>query len=228
MNTIDEAMIAILQKRLELSKLSYSDETYDDVEEVLHDLEDDFNEKYGDQLEEILEKVHIKHCPESDVLLPTAYLAKKFVETAKGTNLFFAIYADEQGKRKYLSIPLNDVIQRRKKGEDIAPPLDENGNRLLFTLSPNDLVYIPSEEEQQGKTIDPTQFSATQIKRVYKFVSCSGSQAFFIQNNVATMIADKVEFTASNKAEKSIEGDMIKSVCRKLKVNRLGKILEII
>ena len=50
MNTIDEAMIAILQKRLELSKLSYSDNTYDDVEEVLHDLEDDFNEKYGDQL----------------------------------------------------------------------------------------------------------------------------------------------------------------------------------
>jgi len=84
MNTIDEAMIAILQKRLELSKLSYSDDTYDDVEEVLHDLEDDFNEKYGYQLEEILEKVHIKHCPESDVLLPTAYLAKKFVETADG------------------------------------------------------------------------------------------------------------------------------------------------
>ena len=55
MNTIDEAMIAILQKRLELSKLSYSDDTYDDVEEVLHDLEDDFNEKYGDHLEEILE-----------------------------------------------------------------------------------------------------------------------------------------------------------------------------
>jgi hypothetical protein len=84
MNTIDEAMIAILQKRLELSKLSYSDDTYDDVEEVLHDLEDDFNEKYGNQLEEILDKVHIKHCPESDVLLPTAYLAKKFVETADG------------------------------------------------------------------------------------------------------------------------------------------------
>ena len=84
MNTIDEAMIAILEQRLKLSKLSYSDENYDDVEELLHDLEDDFNEKYGDQLEEILEKVHLKHCPESDVLLPTAYLAKKFVETADG------------------------------------------------------------------------------------------------------------------------------------------------
>ena len=84
MNTIDEAMIAILEQRLKLSKLSYSDDTYDDVEELLHDLEDDFNEKYGDQLEEILEKVHLKHCPESDVLLPTAYLAKKFVETDDG------------------------------------------------------------------------------------------------------------------------------------------------
>jgi hypothetical protein len=81
MNTIDSAMIAILEKRLALSKLSYSDDTYDDVEELLHDLEDDFNEKYGDKLEEILEKVHLAHCPESDVLLPTAYLAKKFVET---------------------------------------------------------------------------------------------------------------------------------------------------
>ncbi|MHA8066894.1 hypothetical protein V7S76_09445 [Aquirufa sp. ROCK2-A2] len=84
MNTIDSAMIAILEKRLELSKLSYSDDSYDDVEELLHDLEDDFNEKYGDKLEDILEKVHLKHCPESDVLLPTAYLAKKFVETEDG------------------------------------------------------------------------------------------------------------------------------------------------
>ncbi len=84
MNTIDAAMIAILEKRLELSKLNYSDESYDDVEEILHDLEDDFNEKYSDKLEDILEKVHLKYCPESDVLLPTAYLAKKFVETADG------------------------------------------------------------------------------------------------------------------------------------------------
>ena len=51
MNTIDEAMIAILEQRLKLSKLSYSDENYDDVEELLHDLEDDFNEKYGDKYE---------------------------------------------------------------------------------------------------------------------------------------------------------------------------------
>ena len=84
MNKIDQAMLAILEKRLELSKLNYSDENYDDVEEMLHDLEDDFNETYGNELESILEKVHDKHCPESEVLLPTAYLAKKFVETADG------------------------------------------------------------------------------------------------------------------------------------------------
>ncbi len=84
MNKMDQAMLAILEKRLELSKLNYSDDNYDDVEEMLHDLEDDFNETYGDELEMILEKVHDKHCPESDVLLPTAYFAKKFVETEDG------------------------------------------------------------------------------------------------------------------------------------------------
>ncbi|MEY2794088.1 MAG: hypothetical protein RJA76_2080 [Bacteroidota bacterium] len=84
MNKMDQAILAILEKRLELSKLNYSDDNYDDVEEMLHDLEDDFNETFGDELEKILEKVHDKHCPESDVLLPTAYLAKKFVETEDG------------------------------------------------------------------------------------------------------------------------------------------------
>lgn len=84
MNKMDQAMLAILEKRLELSKLNYSDDNYDDVEEMLHDLEDDFNETFGDELEKVLEKLHDKYCPESDVLLPTAYLAKKFVETEDG------------------------------------------------------------------------------------------------------------------------------------------------
>lgn len=84
MDQINEAIIGILEQRLALSKLNYADESYDDVEERLHDLEDDFNEKYGQALEAILEKVHDKHCPESDVLLPTAYLPKKFEENEDG------------------------------------------------------------------------------------------------------------------------------------------------
>lgn len=40
----------------------------------------------------------------------------KYVEAAKGTNLFFAIYVDENGIRSYETIPLNIVIERLKQG----------------------------------------------------------------------------------------------------------------
>ena len=59
-------------------------------------------------------------------------------------------------------------------------------------------------------------------------VSFTGIQAFFVSNNIATSIVDKMEFSALNKMEKSIEGLMIKSLCLKLEVDRLGKIKRII
>lgn len=75
---LDEALIALVEKRIQLSNMSYSDERYDEVEEQLHDMEDDFIEKYGDYLESALEKVHDAHDMESEVLLPIAYVAQKY------------------------------------------------------------------------------------------------------------------------------------------------------
>ncbi|MDR1561093.1 MAG: hypothetical protein LBS23_01930, partial [Holosporaceae bacterium] len=45
----------------------------------------------------------------------------KYVEAAKGTNLFFAIYADENGNRTFETIPLNIVIERLKQGLPEVP-----------------------------------------------------------------------------------------------------------
>jgi hypothetical protein len=73
---LDKAIQEIIKKREELGKLNYNDPKYDDLEEELHDLEDDFQEEYGDYLEEALQDVHEKWCPETDVLLPIAYLGK--------------------------------------------------------------------------------------------------------------------------------------------------------
>ena len=56
----------------------------------------------------------------------------------------------------------------------------------------------------------------------------SGFQAFFVSNNIATSIVDKMEFSALNKMEKSIDGLMIKSLCLKIEVDRLGIIKKII
>ncbi|WP_026462647.1 hypothetical protein [Adhaeribacter aquaticus] len=71
---LNSSLEAIIRKKEELSKLSYNDARYDDVEEELHDMEDDFNDNYGEYLEEVLAEVHDRICPDSDVLLPTAYL----------------------------------------------------------------------------------------------------------------------------------------------------------
>ena len=154
----------------------------------------------------------------------------KFVEAAKGTNLFFAIYEMEKVdketgektiKRIYETIPLNVVIERQKRGLSSVPE-DKDGNPLKFVLSPNDLVYVPTREEiESGHIIYPLD-----RMRIYKMVSCTGSQCFFIQHSVANVIVDKCEFYSLNKMERSIMGEMIKEICIPIKVDRLGNLMQ--
>lgn len=81
---LDNALQAIERKRDELSKLNYNNPQYDDIEEQLHDMEDDFQDKYGDYVEEALQDIHEELCPDTDVLMPIAYLGKGvFVEAEK-------------------------------------------------------------------------------------------------------------------------------------------------
>ncbi len=155
----------------------------------------------------------------------------KFVEADKGTNLFFAVYQDEAGKRLYESVPLNIVIDLLKQG---LPPVAErkfdekNGKeyRLLFYLSPNDLVYIPTEEE--FKTNQPLllkDISIEQISRLYKIVSFTGNRLYAIPETISKSIADKLELTQLNKVEFEISDKRsIKELCWKLDVNKLGEI----
>ena len=146
----------------------------------------------------------------------------KWVEAAKGTNLFFAIYITEDGKRVYETIPLNLVIEREKQGLIPVPDRNEEGDRLLFWLSPNDLVYLPTKEEREfGRINEPIDKG-----RVYKMVSSSGSQCFFIPQNISNAIIPIKELGANNKAEKSWDGEMIKNICIPIKVDRLGNIIE--
>ena len=77
---LDQELTEIVQQRIQLSALEYSDENYDDLEEQLHDLEDDFNENYEAILAPELEKIYTKLKSDTDVLLPTAYLANHYQE----------------------------------------------------------------------------------------------------------------------------------------------------
>lgn len=147
---------------------------------------------------------------------------KKYVEAAKGTNLFFAIYEDEEGKRYYYSVPLREAIERQKQKLSPVPEYNEKGVALKFYLSPNDLVYVPTEEE---RTMGICHIDKT---RIYKMVSSTGNRSFFVPSTIAKVIADKVEFQSLNKMEKAITDECIKEVCWKLKVDRLGNILNVI
>lgn len=77
---LDQQLTEIVQKRNQLSQMDYSDESYDDLEEELHDLEDEFNDQYEEIFEPQLEKIYSKLKSDTDILLPTAYLANKYKE----------------------------------------------------------------------------------------------------------------------------------------------------
>ena len=153
----------------------------------------------------------------------------KYVEAAKGTNLFFGVYQGKE-KRTYATIPLNEVIERQKQGLPSAPERNEKGDPLLFSLSPNDLVYVPMEGEI-AETIDFNNLSKEQKERIYKTVSFTGNECHFVKSTIASLIKSydaksKIgELGSLNKLEVTISGDSrIKEVCIKLKVDRLGNI----
>ena len=153
---------------------------------------------------------------------------KKYVEAAKGTNLFFAVFTNEQGVRSYLTIPLNIMINCQKMfgtkwKVNVEKYLKEqklisNDVKLSFILSPNDLVYLPTENELKDgiKAIDK--------KRIYKIVSFTGSRLYAVLANTAKSIVDKVEYTQLNKVEFTDNKQSIKEICVPINVDTLGNI----
>ncbi|WP_314967520.1 type II CRISPR RNA-guided endonuclease Cas9 [Capnocytophaga gingivalis] len=152
---------------------------------------------------------------------------KKYVQGAP--NLYFGIY--QGAKRSFATIPLNEVIERQKQGLPSVPEYNEKGDLLLFSLSPNDLVYVPIEGEII-ENIDFRNLSKEQKERIYN-VNDFSSTCYFTPNRIAKAIFPK-EVDLQRKGDKlsgsydtktaSLEGIQIKEVCIKLKVDRLGNI----
>ena len=76
---IDQDLVKIIEVKNRLAEIDYNDSAYDQVEEELHDREDDFIDKYGDYLDQALKNVHEQHCPDTEILLPIAYMAKQYL-----------------------------------------------------------------------------------------------------------------------------------------------------
>ena len=196
----------------------------------------------GGKFHQPILKVRVYEKADKFAIGQTGNKNKMFVEAADGTNLFFAVYETADKTRVFATIPLGLVMECQKERfthwknllderlRDKHPiealqkyqklEVPENA-KLLFILSPNDLVYVPSSEElKDGKMVYDKE-------RIYKAVSFNKKQCFCIKASVATSIVNKIEYTSSNKMERALTGEMIKETCIPIKVDRLGNIVEL-
>lgn len=116
-NKVEAAFNAIVAKRNELSVLDYSDESYDDLEDQLHELEDDFMENYGEFVEDIIDDVHAELKIDSDVLSPVSYIlpsyeavGKKDVDIEDGVFVEVEGFSDVNSRLMILPEPMRIVF----------------------------------------------------------------------------------------------------------------------
>jgi hypothetical protein len=127
LNQLDKDLSAIIELRIKLSQKTYADPDYDDLEEELHDLEDDFNDNYGDGLEAELERIYETLQSDNDVLLPSAYLANHYVP----------MQADAKGQVSYQvkgkeGVPIES---EQFDGQDVRIVLVANPARFVMQIN---------------------------------------------------------------------------------------------
>lgn len=230
---IQKIMLRHLERYEDNAEQAFSPDGLDEMNRTIKELN-------GGHPHQPIYKVRVYEKADKFAVGKTGNKSRKFVEAAKGTNLFFAVYekevvdkatGEQVKKRSYKTIPLYVAVERMKQGL----PVDDN---ITFVLSPNDLVYLPTAEEQKsGKVNMPLN-----MERVYKMVDSSKIAANFVPYSVASVIlsVSKEESATysgiqnelgcgspKSKNERAITGEMIKEICIPLKVDRLGNIIKI-
>lgn len=166
----------------------------------------------------------------------------KYVVAQAGTNLYYGVYEDKDGNRSYETIPLREVIERQKQGLSPINEYADDGAILKFSISPNDLVYVPTEEERL-KIIEIKDLNQD---RIYRFVNATGARSYFVPHRIASLLYNVTKDDARkfsngelvlnelgignslSKHERALDGQMVKTVCWKLVTDRLGNIIKII
>ena len=254
---IQKILLAHLEAKGGNPELAFSPDGIDEMNRIIMDSEKIKNYQLKKIHQPIL-KVRVYEKAEKFAVGQNGNKASKFVEAAKGTNLFFAIFGTEKTNketgetetiRSYLTIPLNVMIDCQKKyGSQwrncIEIYLQEQqlvtaDAKLLFILSPNDLVYLPTKEELKDGV------KLVNKKRIYKFIDPNSNKGNFVPYSSANVIFSikftdqkkkgisyliQDEFGVGSQASKNpraITGEMIKETCLPIKVDRLGNIIEL-
>ena len=135
LDALDKSLVEIIKKKNELHSIGYQDPRYDQVEEELHDLEDKLMDRHGTDMEQIIQEVHDKLCPDTDVLMPIAYLAKSYVPTEgedgnetydvdlkEGVPVILDDYPDQLTRMVMLPNPPRLIVQVNRKKRFLVWP----------------------------------------------------------------------------------------------------------
>lgn len=135
LDALDKSLIAIVKKKNELLELGYQDPRYDDIEEELHDLEDELLDGYGEEMEKVIQEVHDRICPDTDVLMPIAYLAKSYlpakhedgtdtfdVDLKEGVPVILDDYPDHLTRMVLLPTPPRLIVQVNREKRFLVWP----------------------------------------------------------------------------------------------------------
>ena len=160
---------------------------------------------------------------------------KQFVISDAGSNNFCGVYKSEEGKTKVYVPSLKNTIKSIRKNEILIPEIypDDASFKYSFTLSPLDMVYMPTDDEIINgcncKYIDYERIFVVNdfneqgkiYFRKYNFAKEIIQHEMDLQKEKNKIIGSRDFKTAKH------EGKIIRDYCVPIKVDRLGNIIEI-
>jgi len=159
---------------------------------------------------------------------PDSRFKNYYVEGDAGSNAHYLIHI-KGNKRAFELVQVHKAVERLSKGKSLYEPREDCHTVML---SPGDLVYVPTAEQLEGKTKIDWGDQKAIASRSYLMTRCpEQSKCFFLHSTVASLLIDydakskKGEFGSQNTSQQSLDNLDIKSVCVKVKVNRLGSVV---
>ena len=167
---------------------------------------------------------------------PITVKNKQYVISDAGSNNFCGVYKSAQGKTALYVPSLKATIEATRNNESLFPDIhpDSADFKFAFTLSPLDLVYVPTQDE-----IDNSYFSDNlDLSRIYVVNDFNDAGVmYFRPYSHANAIVDKeVDLRKDKKGNiigsfsdktANCQGLSIRDYCIPIKTDRLGNIVKI-
>jgi hypothetical protein len=140
---LNEQVLEVIALNDELSKMSYNDPKYDDLEEKLHDLQDKMNDQYGNYFEKVLKSNYKTIGISEDVMNFTDYIAREYMEE-KDSKGIIELVPDEE-----TCIPVSISHQSLEGGSmDGFIYVKPNPLRILIGLGKHHRLIWSSEDQK--------------------------------------------------------------------------------